>query len=199
MKHEFRLQFATADRRETIRLINEYAESYLANNEGAKKDAEALSAGERIKNGERTKENFQIIFRWKLESFIKRKLPHIMKALEDTDEVDVEDALSVALTAKRDRTIIAVLTGLPAVRVRVASAVAAMIWPARFTVLDVRALDALGLENRADDGSISFYLDYLGECRKLACQYEVSLRTLDRALFRWSEIHPKGNTVGRLY
>jgi len=36
-------------------------------------------------------------------------------------------------------------------------------------------------------GTINFYLNYLGECRRLAEANNVDLRTLDRALWQWSK------------
>jgi len=72
---------------------------------------------------------------------------------------------------------------LPAVKLRVASAIAAMIWPERYTVMDVRALGGLGAPNT--------YLEYVAACKELAKRYGVDLRTLDRALFHWSELQSK--------
>jgi len=167
----------------------EYANGYLATNDNAAKDEKALAAGRRIRNGEVTKKNYLIIFDWKLEAFIRRKLPHIMTARDSVAEEDIQEVLSIALRAQRDRTIIAVLMALPAVKLRVASAIAAMIWPERYTVMDVRALGGLGAPNTA--GNIDTYLEYVAACKELAKRYGVDLRTLDRALFHWSELQSK--------
>jgi hypothetical protein len=80
----------------------------------------------------------RIIYEWKLESFIKRKLPYLDP--ENIDQEDTEDALRLATSARTIRAALAVLMGLPGVKIRVASAVLAMIWPDRYTVLDMRAL-----------------------------------------------------------
>jgi hypothetical protein len=52
-------------------------------------------------------------------------------------------------------------------------------------VIDFRALQSLG--TKRSYVNISFYLEYLNACRDLARQYNVSLRTLDRALEQWSD------------
>jgi hypothetical protein len=62
-------------------------------------------------------------------------------------------------------------------------------FPERYTVIDKRALSALGVE--ANDVSIDLYLAYLSRCRELAARYHVELRTLDRALWQWSDEKPK--------
>jgi hypothetical protein len=191
---QFTLQFAVVDDCETSKLIRGYARKYLAENDNATKDERALNAGTAIRNGSYTKANFRIIYEWKLESFLKRKLPYLNP--ENIDPDDVEEAMRLAATARTVRAAVAVLMGLPGVKSRVASAVLAMIRPDRYTVLDVRALEALGVPNEHDDGSVNFYVAYLAECQKLASRYKVDLRTFDRALFQWSAEQAKSRRPG---
>ena len=66
----------------------------------------------------------------------------------------------------------------------VASAILTAIDPERCTVIDFRALEALG--KKTNDRSVNFYLSYLDACRTLAEEHQVSLRNLDRALWQWS-------------
>jgi hypothetical protein len=56
--------------------------------------------------------------------------------------------------------------------------------PQRYTVIDFRALESLG--TKCSTFTVGFYLAYLKHCRELATQYNLSLRTLDRALWQWS-------------
>lgn len=53
----------------------------------------------------------------------------------------------------------------------------------RFTVIDFRALWALGIERRGYY-SVAYYLAYLATCRTIAAHAGVDLRTLDRALWQ---------------
>jgi hypothetical protein len=59
-------------------------------------------------------------------------------------------------------------------------------FPALYPILDVRALEALGVKPRSQY-PISFWLGYLETCRALAAECGVSIRTLDRALWQWSK------------
>jgi hypothetical protein len=68
--------------------------------------------------------------------------------------------------------------------VPVASAILTTIDPERHTVIDFRALEALGCKSK--DRTIDFYLVYLEACQSLAKTHRVSLRKLDRALWQWS-------------
>src|SRR5712671_5566904 len=158
---EFRLQFEPAD-------IPRLAKCY-----GPDQDDAALDAGRRIRGGEHTRENLAKIFEWKTKGRGRSRL------LRNTDE-EIADALSLAVNAKTARAAIAVLTGLHGVLVPVACAILTAIDPEHFTVIDFRALEALGSKNA--DRSVNFYLDYLDPCRQLAKDHGATLRDLDRAL-----------------
>jgi len=157
-------------------LISELAARY-----SFQEDAEALDAGERIRAGEYTRGNIAKIFEWKTNGRGRSRL-------EKNSDADITDTLYLATEAKTDRAAVAVLTGLNGVQVPVASAILTAIDPKRFTIIDFRALEALGVLQPVI--SINFYLEYLEECRRLAGKNGVSLRTLDRALWQWSKEAP---------
>jgi hypothetical protein len=182
----FSLQFANDDDRETLSLILDYASRYLLNDAGAEKDARALQAGHAIRCGEYTKCHFIRIVEWKLEAFLFFKPERNLNRNEDEE---IADALRLAVTAKTTRAAVSVLCGLIGVRVPVASALLTAIYPESYTVIDKRALHALGVET--NDISTELYLAYLDACRKLAGRYHVELRTFDRALWRWSDEQPR--------
>jgi hypothetical protein len=79
---------------------------------------------------------------------------------------------------------VAVLTALHGVGIPMASAILTAINPERYTVLDFRALESLGITNWPEN--VAFYVFYLEACRELAAKHGKSLRTLDRALWQWS-------------
>jgi len=166
---EFKLQFEPAD-------IPKLAKRY-----GYEEDDAAFEAGRRIREGEHTFEHLSRIFEWKTKgrgrSRLKRNKPD-----------EITDALSLAVSAKTERAAVAVLLGLQGVQVPVASAILTAIYPERYTVIDFRALEALGTNNA--DYSVNFYLTYLAACRQIANANQVSLRNLDRALWQWSKEHP---------
>jgi hypothetical protein len=66
-----------------------------------------------------------------------------------------------------------------------ASAILTAIDQVKYTVIDYRALEALGVPGL--DTNLNFYLKhYLPECERLRSKGHVSLRTLDKALWSWS-------------
>ena len=94
---------------------------------------------------------------------------------------ELSEALRVAVTATQVRTAIGVLCGLNGVDVAMSSAILTAIHAERYTVIDWRALNALGVSKSwltVDD-----YLQYLAFCKDKANELGISLRDLDRALW----------------
>jgi hypothetical protein len=78
------------------------------------------------------------------------------------------------------------LLTLEGVGVPTASTLLYFAFPALYPILDVRALESLGVKPRSHY-PVTFWLGYLEACRALAVQCEVSIRTLDKALWQWSK------------
>ncbi len=78
------------------------------------------------------------------------------------------------------------LLSLTGVGVPTASTLLYFAFPALYPILDVRALESLGVKPRSQY-PISFWLGYLEACRALAVECRVSIRTLDKALWQWSK------------
>ena len=158
--------------------IPRLAARYVADDQGA--DDEALRAGRGISAGNYSRDNLQTIFRWKTGG------RGISRLKRNTDE-EIADALQLAVRAAADRSAVAVLCGLNGVEVPVASAILTAINPEKFTIIDFRALDTLGIADRQAYYTIDFFIDYLRFCRGLATSCRVDLRTLDRGLWQWSK------------
>lgn len=155
----------------------------------AQTDDGAMEAGRRIKAGEFSRTHLATIYEWKTKNRGKARLGF------NTD-AEIKDALRLAATAEVPRSAIAVLRGLYGVDTPVASAIATVIHPDVFTILDFRALEALG--NASLDRSLPFYLAYLDFCTNLAKAWKMPLRTLDRALWQWSSDQSQKTTASAL-
>jgi hypothetical protein len=179
----FQLQPAEAD-------LQQLAEEYWE--KSGEKDRElekaAFEAGDAIRNGDYTLANLEAIVRWKSE--------RLVQYLIGNSNEKIRRVLAVAAAADTStETAVRVLLELHGVDLSVASAILAAIFPERYTVLDFRALEALG-HARHD---VRFYEEYLAFCKRLAESNIVTpqselpaptpLRTLDRALWEWSRSH----------
>jgi hypothetical protein len=91
-----------------------------------------------------------------------------------------------ALAASDESARITPLLELRGVGVPTASTLLYFVFPGRYPILDVRALESLGVKPRSQY-PVSFWLAYLGACRELARRCGVSIRTLDKALWQHSK------------
>ena len=101
-------------------------------------------------------------------------------------EAAIVDATGRALAAGDEATRIAALLELEGVGVPTASTLLYFAFPDDYPILDVRALESLGVRPRSTY-PVSFWLEYLGACRDIAARAGVGLRTLDKALWQHSK------------
>jgi hypothetical protein len=164
----------TLNRVQVIELARQYVEQEpFEQNMG--RENKALLAGQKIREGNYALENLMPIVEWKSQrpkGLISRNKP-----------LDVADALATLAHCKRDRTKVSSLIGLRGVQVPMASAILTVFDPERYTIIDVRALQTLGI--RQPYLSVDHYLEYLAFCRAGAS--EVTLRDFDRALSQMSK------------
>ncbi len=131
-----------------------------------------------------THEDLEWIIEWKVRVFAKP----ILKHLDKNDDEEIRARINEAVHESNIRTKVEALTSLSGIGVPVASAVLLFINPDLFTVIDKRAWNVLRetgyLEQElSDEPTVDEYLLYLGACWAIANEYDVSLRTLDRALW----------------
>jgi hypothetical protein len=165
MSPNFVLQF---DPSEILKLATRY---------GPEQDEEAFRAGSSIAAGNYSRENLNVIVCW--------KSPRRAALIDDNTDAEIAKALRFAADIRTsEKLAVEILDGLHGVGVPVASAILTVIHPTKYTVIDFRALESLGVSKW--DGSVNYYLSYLRACSELAIKHDVSLRTLDRALWQWS-------------
>lgn len=131
-------------------------------------------------DGSWSREDMEWIVHWKSSRSIGY--------FNDNDDKEVKHLVNDALNANSVSEKVDILTRLDGVQVRMASAILLFMNPDRFTTLDWRTWDVLHEngylpDEMPDHPTIEDYLLYLGTCRAIANEYDVSLRTLDMALW----------------
>jgi hypothetical protein len=101
-------------------------------------------------------------------------------------EAAVVDATRRALSASEEEVRVSALVELAGVGVPTASTLLYFVFPDDYPILDVRALESLGVKPRSVY-PVGFWLDYLNTCRTLAQRAGVDIRTLDKALWQHSK------------
>ena len=121
-------------------------------------------------------EEFTAVARW--------KTPRSRPAIAANSGSDIRQITAMAFAAPESLQHRA-LTLLQGVGVPTATALLAVAFPDRHTIIDVRSTGSLDRFGEWDgQGGYSRYLD---ACRGLATRLDVALRILDRALWQWSK------------
>jgi thermostable 8-oxoguanine DNA glycosylase len=96
----------------------------------------------------------------------------------------IKEITSIALNTKEERVRIESLTLLDGVGWPTASVFLHFFHSEPYPILDIRALNTLGVDSKKVRYNFTFWDSYVQECRRLAKEAELDMRTLDRAL--WS-------------
>lgn len=130
----------------------------------------------------------------KLFSVADWKSPRSIGHIDKNDPNYVKEITSWAFSATNERSRIEVLTLLDGVREPTASAILHLFHKDRYPILDFRALWSVrmegwsvGVEDTKPSYSFECWWKYVLFCRKVACQNQVGMRTLDRALWQYSK------------
>ena len=134
------------------------------------------------RNGFLTKEEFLTVCAW--------KTPRSRRRCESNDADLIREVSALAKATESERLRIQIWTLLAGVKWPTASVFLHFAFPNQYPILDFRALWSLKTEVPAQY-SFPFWWDYVGFCRALARRVKVSTRTLDQALWKYSEIHQR--------
>jgi hypothetical protein len=137
----------------------------------------AVGAGAR-RRGHYTREEFIEVCAWKTV----RSRPRVAA----NSEAAVIEATARSLAARDEALRMEALLELGGVGVPTASTLLYFAFPLDYPILDVRALESLGVKPRSQY-PVGFWLQYLAACRELAARGGVSMRTLDKALWQHSK------------
>ncbi len=142
-------------------------------------DARCRAAGAAARaRGHYTRSEFIEVCRWKTPRSTPRVAANKPKAVaRQTGRAFATNDEAVRMQA---------LLELAGVGVPTASTLLFFVFPDAYPILDVRALESLGVKPRSQY-PVSFWLAYLDTCRALASRHEVDIRALDKALWQYSK------------
>jgi len=124
------------------------------------------------------REEFLAIARWKSARPSKR---HAM----NDDEI-VREVTQFAFSTRNEHLRLTSLTLLSGVAHRTASAILHLGHRDPYPLMDVRAFWSLGMDKAPKDWA-AIWPEYVGVCRGISSKAKVDMRTLDRALWGFSE------------
>ena len=135
-----------------------------------------------LRRGYLTKQELHTIARWK--SHRRAAL-----TLENTNDF-IKEITEGAFTSPDDWTKLLMLTQLQGIGQPTGSAILHLYDEGDYPILDIHALWSVGMEWTARN-SYPFWLDYIELCRDIANRNNVSMRELDRALWKYSADYGK--------
>ncbi len=135
------------------------------------------------------KEELYKVADWKLQAFSRFKKA---EAVLENSEHEVKKVTKKALATTDDSLKLKYCIKLYGIGEATASVILHLFDNNRYPILDKHALWSVGLpwKNRT---SYPFWLDYVKFCREKATQNNVCMRTLDRALWKYSKSIPSRN------
>ena len=149
------------------------------------KEEPSVMKGKIDKQGHLTKKDLIELVDW--------KAPRTVKKLKKNKDEYVKEITQITLTAKNERTRIEALTCLDGVGWPVASVVLHFFHKDRYPILDYRALWSVSMlkENSSTATPNRYCFDcwweYVEFCRKTADTAGISMRQLDKALWKYSK------------
>lgn len=159
---------------------NRYTERQRENNRTREQLLINLKTEVHERGGYLTKDELHTIARWKSPR-------RAALTLENTD-IYIQEITGTAFTATDDWTKLLTLTQLQGIGQPTASAILHLYDEGHYPILDIHALWSVGLEWTAR-ASYPFWPDYIQFCRNLANRNDVSMRDLDRSLWKFSADH----------
>lgn len=126
-----------------------------------------------------TKPEFLVMCHW--------KSPRTKPIVESNEENFIKEVTEIALSTKNEKLRIKILTLLSGVSWPTASVLLHYGYDNLYPILDIRALESLGVDAMQVVYNFELWWKYTLFCRELANEANVSLRTLDRALWQFPD------------
>lgn len=175
---EYKLRFGPDE-------IEKLARQYIDQNpDQAAENRIIEEIGPRAKrNGYYSREDFLQLCHW--------KTPRTQPRCMENDEPFIREITSMALKTQNEEARIEVLTLLKGVDCPTASVLLHFGHPFPYPILDFRTLESLSIA-QPPVYTFQFWWSYVEICRRLVHQFNVSMRTFDRALRQFSKVQTNG-------
>ena len=161
---------------------NRYTERQRGNNKTREQLLINLKTEVHERGGYLTKDELHTIARWKSPR-------RAALTLENTDDF-IKEITERVFAATDDWTKLLTLTQLQGIRQPTASAILHLYDEGQYPILDIHALWSVGLPWKKRV-SYPFWLEYIEFCHNTANRNNVSMRDLDRALWKYSSDYGK--------
>ncbi len=142
---------------------------------------------EQVKARENTENPKGYLRQSELRTMAKWKSHYVPSKIDKNKQSLIEDATSKAFRLDDDWVKLQELKRINGVSESVASVILHLYDQEKYPILDKHALRSIGIDNRQVYYDEPFWLKYTNLCRSASDRFGVSMRSLDRALYKFSQ------------
>lgn len=137
-----------------------------------------------------TKDDLKKIMGWKFQGRLEGRGKHNIRELEKESELKIRTQSKCALEADEDENKVRSLTQIKRVGPAIASVILTFYDPQNYGILDIHVWRELyGKEPKGlFDKNKNYYLKVLADLRRIARQYNLTVRMVEKALFEKNKI-----------
>ena len=185
MTSQYEMQFPFTTQREILHWEARYIESQSERRQRQEQAVIDLKENVETRKTPATPEGY--LSQSELHQMAKWKDRFVPSKIDNNPPGHVEKITAEAFSLDDDWEKLKKLKEIYGVRESVASVILHLYDECDYPILDVHALRSIEIDNREVNYDAPFWRKYVNFCREKAERYDVSMRTLDRALWKYSK------------
>ena len=186
MTSEYEMQFPFTTQKEILDWETRYIEDQSEKRQGEEQAVIDLKEKVETRKTPETPEGY--LSQSELRQMAKWKDRFVPSKIDQNPPGLIEKITGEAFGLNDDWEKLSKLTEIYGVAASVASVILHLYDPKKYPILDVHALRSIGIDSQTINYDEPFWRKYVDLCRAKAERYDVSMRVLDRALYKYSEL-----------
>ena len=185
MTSQYEMQFPFTTQREILHWEACYIEGQSERRQ--RQEQAVIDIKENVKSRETSETPGGYLLTSELREMAQWKSHYLPSKIDKNTAGDIETITTAAFCLDDDWEKLKKLKEIYGVRESVASVILHLYDECDYPILDVHALRSIGIDHNEVEYDEPFWREYVNLCRAKAERYDVSMRALDRALYKYSE------------
>ena len=185
MTSQYEMQFPFTTQREILHWEACYIEGQSERRQ--RQEQAVIDIKENVQSRETSETPGGYLLTSELRETAQWKSHYLPSKIDKNTAGDIETITAAAFCLDDDWEKLKKLKEIYGVRESVASVILHLYDECDYPILDVHALRSIGIDHNEVEYDEPFWREYVNLCRAKAERYDVSMRALDRALYKYSE------------
>ena len=185
MTSQYEMQFPFTTQREILHWEACYIEGQSERRQ--RQEQAVIDIKENVQSRETSETPGGYLLTSELREMAQWKSHYLPSKIDKNTAGDIEMITAAAFCLDDDWEKLKKLKEIYGVRESVASVILHLYDECDYPILDVHALRSIGIDHNEVEYDEPFWREYVNLCRAKAERYDVSMRALDRALYKYSE------------